>query len=133
MKTHDYDPEWDYEIAKPNRDMTQTVKTISKRIKKDLMPLKEFKTFTIAFIKNTDCLGTYVTGTHSEPVILLNLKELKEGCNEANVDLPTGIETTITHELAHAIQDARGLPADEEQAEDFAYNYNNILPLPLIK
>jgi len=134
-KAHDYDPESDYDIdRRPDKNLAQAVKITVKRIKKDLLPsIKEFDNFTTAFIKNNPCLGTYVTGTHSSPYILLNLKDIKEACKEYKIDYSIAIETTITHELAHAIQDARGIPSDEEEAEDFAYQYQNDLPLNLIR
>jgi hypothetical protein len=129
LKTHNYDPAWDYDVDdKPNKKVVQLVRAITKKIKKDLLPhIKKFEDFTIAYIKDKDRLGTY-TGTHSEPVILLNLVEILKGCDEYEVDYHTGIETTITHELAHAIQDARGLrmtsSSAEKQAEDFADQYD---------
>ena len=75
MKSHNYDPAWDYLIARPRKSQRELVEGIVKRIKKNLLPfIKEFEDFTIAYIKDKDRLGLYVTGTHSEPVILLNLK-----------------------------------------------------------
>jgi len=134
MKGHNYDPAWDYLIARPRKSQRELVGTIVSKIKKDLLPLiKEFNDFTIAFIKDKDRLGQYVTGTHSEPVILMNLKEILQGCDEYEVDYHTGIETTITHELAHAIQDARGLSSNEKQAENFANQYNDGLTPTLLR
>ena len=138
MKGHNYDPAWDYLIARPRKSQRELVGTIVSKIKKDLLPLiKEFDDFTIAFIKDKDRLGQYVTGTHSEPVILMNLKEILQGCDEYEVDYHTGIETTITHELAHAIQDARRLRMmsrdAEKQAEDFANEYYEGLTPTLLK
>ena len=60
------------------------------------------------------------------PVILLDLKEILDACKRYDLPLDLAIETTILHELGHAIQEAKGLPMKEYQAEDFAHTYYDL-------
>jgi hypothetical protein len=53
--------------------------------------------------------------------MVLDFAAIEAICDLDGVDLDVGIETTITHELGHAIQELLGLKArSEKQAEAFA-------------
>ena len=41
-----------------------------------------------------------------------------------DIDFDISVESTILHELAHAIQEWKDKEFDEEEAEDFAYCYS---------
>ena len=105
--------------------MQEIISQITKEIKKDLLPkLKLFKNFKITKIYRGDevYLGYYKYNSYEEPIIKLNIPEIKE-CISDKAPLDLIIETTILHELGHAIQEYKGKEFDEEKAEDFAYNY----------
>lgn len=123
--SHDYDPIWDYE---PDEDVDAGIRNdidqyISK-LESELLPqLGLFKKIAIHFTASFDELGRYVDGTYTQPVIMLNLARIVAACREYNLDCPLGVQTTILHELGHAIQEATGKPMDEDTAERFAKEY----------
>jgi hypothetical protein len=68
-------------------------------------------------------LGKYIIGTVPNPIVLVSLRAVERACEKFGVDWECGIETTIVHELGHAIQESLGLRFDEGQAERFAKNW----------
>ena len=105
--------------------MQKLISQIEKEIKKNLLPkLKLFKNFKITKIYSGDeaYLGYYKYNSYKEPIIKLNIPEIKE-CISDKAPLDLIIETTILHELGHAIQEYKGKEFNEEEAEDFAYLY----------
>jgi len=78
-----------------------------------------------AYIKNegNGTLAKYVYGTAPYPVFVINLQEIKKSSDKYGVEIETAIETTLTHELGHAIQDWMGLDLDEREAEEFARHW----------
>jgi len=130
-RTHDYDPEWDYEPHEsPNKDMKGIVEKTVLEMREKLLPqLRLFKNFTVFYAAPHSLggkLGRYSNGTVSEPVIVLDTEAIRGACEKYDLPVELGVETTIAHELAHAIQEAEGLEDDEEQAEEFArqWHYN---------
>ena len=128
-RDHDYDPEWDYEPHEnPNIKIDKKTKEIVEELRRDLIPrLGLFRNFTVFYVSPNSLggqLGRYAGGTVSEPVIMLDLDTIKRSCREYKVDLDVGIETTIVHELGHAIQEASGLGDDEREAERFAHQWH---------
>lgn len=109
---------WDKEVEK-------TIKLIKRRLKKELLPkIKMFKDFKIVFGKGYSNLGIYIGGSYHIPIIILNLIAIKQACKEYdNIPLNCAIETTILHELGHAIQDYKQIIPNEEEAEEFAIDY----------
>jgi hypothetical protein len=99
----------------------------------------------IIFVKKIgNVLGRFRSGTAlSAPIVILSAKELLSGAKEYKVPLSLVVETTIFHELGHAIcemdtdmeYDCLIISNEEEWVEDFAYNlyYNNEIPDDLQK
>jgi len=111
--------------SKWDKDIEKTIKLIRHRLKKELLPkIKTFKDFKIVFGKGYMNLGRYIWGSYHIPIIILNLIAIKQACEEYdNISLNCAIETTILHELAHAIQDYKWIIPNEDEAEKFAIDY----------
>lgn len=88
-----------------------------------LSEIKEIQEIQVYAVKNIRHLGKYVHGTKRKPTILVSLRACKRASDMYGADPYDAILTTILHELAHAIQEVKGLPFDEEQAEEFAHSY----------
>ena len=109
-----------------DKNLVNMTKEIKKKLQDELLPdLKIFNNFYILFGINKKALGTYIYGSYYFPIMILNLTEIKRVCQEYNLSYSCGIETTILHELGHAIQDYYNIEFDEKEAEDFAVNYFN--------
>ena len=104
--------------------LNQVVIDLKSRLLPKLLPLKIFTDFEVHVVGNIQHLGKYVNGSFRRPVVLVTLAGIKQSCDKYDVDYETGIETTITHELGHAIQQGLGLPPNEDQAEQFAYQWH---------
>lgn len=125
---HDYDINWDHE---PNEqvspELQRLIADIVKEIQEKLVPkLKVFKTFKVEPVVdlNPGTLAEYISGTYSAPVIAIDLGNIDIACEEYNSQCGVAIETTIVHELGHALQEAKGKPFDEDEAEEFAYQWH---------
>lgn len=112
-----------YRRGYPSVKDCQLVRKITTEIKEELMPhLKEFfANFEVHFVNvKNRYLGMYIYASYNKPIILLNFKVLKTTCQKEGLDLYCGIETTIVHELGHAIQDYHDEYMNESEAEEFA-------------
>lgn len=133
-KGHDYDPNWDHEVDdKIEISIKNHVNQYVQKLNLNLLPkLKLFKSFQVEFVNSLsfDTIGLYVNGTVSCPMILLDIGNIEIACSEINC--LTAIETTILHELGHAIQEAEGKPFDEDEAELFAnefWHYGKVMKI----
>jgi len=126
---HDYNPNWDYEVDPiPDQKLMQLSENIMNEINSDIIPQIGMGKAKASYVKNfkeTDTLAKYVFGTAPHPVFVINLETIRSAAEEYKVDISVGIETTITHELGHAIQDWMGLSLDENQAEEFARTWHD--------
>jgi hypothetical protein len=137
-KMHDYDPSWDYAVTKmPPTFLKKAVNRSVKEIRREVLPslTKYFSNFSVHYANdlNKNHLAFYCSGTHSEPVIVINAKDFKsiaESCADPfdSTPLETAAITTLLHELYHAIQDCEGRLEPnskklEKEAEEFAYQY----------
>ena len=124
---HDYNPSWDYEIDEiPDSQLVNITENIlSEDINGFLLPKIGMGKAKTAYIKNegNSTLAKYVYGTAPYPVFVINLQEIKKSSDKYGVEIETAIETTLTHELGHAIQDWMGLDLDERVAEEFARHW----------
>lgn len=129
IKNHIID--FNYDLSRYSAGQLKLLKTIKTRLKQKLLPKLKFgqspliKDFAVVFANcGQDYLGVYINGSYTyKPIILVDLNNTVKCGKEDNTYYGWIIETTILHELAHAIQDILGLEFDETQAEDFAYNY----------
>lgn len=125
---YDYKIETDYDLDK-NIDMKikNHIKYYCKEIKRNLLPkINCFKNFHIKYIKfNDKGIAVYINGTEESPIIGLDINAHKKAIKEYGGNLFTALETSILHELAHAIQQYKGKEFNEDEAENFAYDYSN--------
>lgn len=119
-----YSFEWDYDVIRPNCATKRLIDDIKARLCAKLLPkIKLFDDFKIGVLKNTDVLGLFINGTGESPYIGLDIQEIKKCCKKHRLSIECGIETTILHELAHAIQEVCGMDYDCKEAEEFAQIY----------
>jgi len=135
ISNHNYDPNWDYDVIKINKEIQQITQEIIKDLSSNLLPKLNIPSIEVHFVKNINRLGKYIDGTSSKPVIVLDINNIKKAVKEHNVDIETAIKTTITHELGHAIQEKLNIPPNEKQAEELAYQwyYNKEIPDWILK
>ena len=125
---NDYDISWDYEVdERVKKHHLKLITTICEHLKKDLLPkLKLFGNFVVTpilFYAEREAIAVYINGTCEHPVIGVDIPKTLEACRLYDTELETAIESSILHELAHAIQEWKDKPFDEDEAEDFAYEY----------
>jgi len=125
---HDYDPNWDYEVDDvPDTQLVSIAENIMTEINEQMIPEIGMGKAKAAYIKNAgeETLARYVFGTAPYPVFVINLEAIREGAEKYGVDIGVGIETTLTHELGHAIQDWMGMEMGEDEAEEFARHWHD--------
>lgn len=125
---HDYDPAWDYDIeSKPEEAFVKIVDEVMKEINEELIPQIGMGKAKEAYIKNNagDRMGLYIYGTAPHPVFAIDLEGIKKAVEEYGSNVGVAIETTLIHELGHAIQDWMGIPMDGHEAEEFAYQWSS--------
>jgi len=132
---HDYNPNWNYDVVKADKEIQQITQEIIKYISSNLLPKLNIPNIDVHFVKNINRLGKYISGTYSKPVVILDINKIQDGMKQYNVDIKTAIETTIVHELGHAIQEKFNIPPNEEQPEALAYqwHYNREVPNWILK
>jgi len=130
ISDHDYDPNWDYDVVKTNKEIQAIVQEITKDLSSKLLPKLNIPSMEVRFVRNINRLGKYIGGTSSRPVVVLDIKEIQNGIKKHNVDIKTAIETTITHELGHAMQERFQIPANEIYAEELAHKWHYKKEIP---
>lgn len=125
--------------TKINKDI---IKYADDAIIKFKSKIKLWKDIKIIFVNdiNGEFLGRFRSETStSTPIIMLSDSEILKGAKEYNVPLIVAVETTIFHELGHAIceleRDIFGYMylqyGDEEQwAEDFGFYFHDYNEIP---
>jgi preprotein translocase subunit YajC len=127
----------DYKLIPGDEGMQRIVE----QVKQDVLPeLQKFgvSDFTVHFAKRIGRgdLARWVRGSVNPPVIVLDSDYITRSCEQYGVDLETGVETTILHELGHALLFKYDLDwNDEEAAEEFAkqWHFNGTFPEPIYK
>ena len=127
---HDYDPNWDYDVIEITKEIQQITQEIIKDLSSNLLPKLNIPSIEVHFVKNINRLGKYIDGTYSKPVVVLDIKNIQKAMKQYNVDIKIAIETTITHELGHAMQEKLGIPSNEKQAEELAHQWYHNKEIP---
>jgi hypothetical protein len=123
---HDYDPAWDYDIdTDTDKQIVNYVESYINDLKSNLLPKIGFiQNIKIGYIKREDdAIALYINGTQPWAVILINIEGTKEAIQQYGGRIEDAIEMSIVHEIGHAIQEGMDLEFDEEQAEEFAFQY----------
>lgn len=130
----------DYKII----DYSKIEQTFKDLVLTSLNKFKErvnlWKDIKIVFVNKKDFLGMFRSETSTSiPIILLSYKELIKSAKQYKVPLWVAIETTIFHELGHAICELERIEygykyldySDEEDwVENFAYELHEYDSIP---
>ena len=132
----------DYGIKDINKIHSDIVKFSKEAIETFKNKIDLFNDIRIVFVNNIGegALGRFRSGTSSStPIVLLSEKDILKGSKKYNVPLWVAVETTILHELGHAIceleYDVFGYEYleygdEEEWVENFAYELHNYGDIP---
>lgn len=122
LTEHDYRADFDYEPARVSRADRRLISALSRDLHAKLLPaLGLFRRFRIAFAELApNLLARYADGTHSEPVVVLDVEANRRAADRAGVGFELAIATSLLHELGHAIQACAGAAPKECGAEAFA-------------
>jgi len=134
---HDYDPNWDYEVVDiPDEKLVQIAEQAMDEINNKIIYQIGIGKCKVAYIKeeSSHALARYIYGTQPNPVFVVDLEKIKAVAEECSRDfycnpeteINIGIRTSLFHELGHAIQDWMNIDPDEEEAEEFAREYQDI-------
>lgn len=141
MERYELDRAWreDYNRVRISAQDRSLVKEIKQELRTELMPhLKRFfSDFEVHFIRCSvniktsadgsmemvTYVGVYIHDSHEKPIILLDIDEMRSACQEYDSDFRSCIESTIVHELGHAIQDWYDVVHAEYEAEWFACHW----------
>jgi hypothetical protein len=123
----------DYSIRDIKDVDEDVIKYTTESLEKFLKKVKIWKTVKVIFVENMedDTLARFRSETSSStPILMLSERNMVDGSEEYGVPLWVAVETTIFHELGHAIceleRDMFGYMYleygdEEEWVEDFAY------------
>ena len=132
----------DYGIKDINKVHSDIVKFSKEAIETFKNKIDLFNDIRIVFVNNIGegALGRFRSGTSSStPIVLLSEKDILKGSKKYDVPLWVAVETTIFHELGHAIceleYDVLGneyleYGDEEEWVENFAYELHNYGDIP---
>ena len=141
MERYELDRAWreDYNRVRISAEDRILVREIKQELRTELLPhLKRFfSDFEVHFIRCSASLetsadgsaemvtyvGVYIHGSHEKPIILLDMDEIRSSCREYDSDFRSCVESTIVHELGHAIQEWYGVIHAEHEAEGFAEHW----------
>jgi len=135
---HDFSFDWEYTVdERVTQDQAELLRTCEENVREILPLLGVFRDFTCTYVTGLrrGIVGCYVDGTVSHPYIAISRRAIERAAAEYDVDIDVATESTIIHELGHALQEALGIdresPEAEEQAESlslFWYNHGIIAP-----
>jgi len=116
-----------YKRGYPSVKDCQLVRKITAEIKEELMPhlARFFKDFEVHFAKKVkhNWIGIYIQGSYEKPIILLDMVHINNTCKKFDCNKYCAIETTIVHELGHAIEDWHEVCSNEDEVEEFAIEW----------
>jgi hypothetical protein len=134
---HDYNPNWDYEVDDiPDQKLVQIAEQAMNEINNKIIQQIGIGTCKVAYIKekSSGALARYIYGTQPHPVFVVDLENIKRIAEECASDLYCnpeteviiGIRASLFHELGHAIQEWMNIDMNEEEAEEFAREYQDM-------
>ena len=133
--SHDYRPEWDYEVdrrpLKAVRDLVDlylfddSVAT-SRGAHGEVLRELGIERPTVHYVTGLaegKHLAKFVSGTSSAPVIVVDTRAMRAAEREYGVSLDTVVESTLLHEYGHAFVESVGAELDDEEGvvERFAH------------
>jgi hypothetical protein len=124
-KSHDYDPEWDYECEVPTpADRTILIQCTNEACRR-LLPALNICSLSVYCVAEGalghNTLGKFISGTSSAPVVVVDLATIRKASKQHGLNWVDQLRATIAHELAHAFEEANGYEAGNEEAtENFA-------------
>ena len=124
---HDYCPTWDYDVLGAGEDtemeelLLRTAPELQEAMIRNGLP--GFEVFLTKKGSLGDNVGIYVYGTQQLPVIGLCPENIRDMVEE-ETKRTRAVYSTLVHELAHAIQESKGLELDEKEAEDLVQSKN---------
>jgi hypothetical protein len=113
-REHDYNPEWDYEIAPEHMGHPLAVQAQRRMNFLASLPDTQFVRGHVVPAKLGNAVGTYIHGTNAEPVALVDISQHD---SLDVLDPEAEIDRTVDHEVRHAEEDANLQEPDEHHAE----------------
>lgn len=124
---HDYDISWEHEVDdEVSEEIRRSVIQFQEELNANLLPrLGIFRSFKVEFVNSLyhKAIATYIRGTYTSPVVAIDIGNTEVACSKYADSCIQAVKTSILHELAHAIQESKGLEFDEDEAEKFAVDY----------
>lgn len=108
---HDYDPSWDYELDEEPLDQ---VKRLVDRFLVAHEPVFHAldipvpHVFYVTGLIKGEHLAKFISGTASDPFIVLDSRYLDRQADEWGVHLEDAVESTLLHEYGHAYLESTG-------------------------
>ena len=117
--SHDYDPEWDYEVRKRPLPAVKAQVEAAKSLVAAFSELLGLAPPTYHYVADTgDHLARYVNGTATAPVVVVNDKALAASSRAHGVPLRVAVESTLLHEVGHAYVDSVGMAWEWDDEEE---------------
>jgi hypothetical protein len=122
-----------YKRGYPSVKDCQFVRHIVGNIKDLLLPQlsRFFQDFEVHFVKKVrhNWVGVYIQGSYEKPIVLLDMVHINDVCRIWDVPRDYAVETTIVHELGHAIEDWYEVCPSEQEVEEFARQWYDSMNL----
>jgi hypothetical protein len=117
--SHDYDPEWDYEVRKRPLPAVKAQVEAAKSLVAAFSELLGLAPPTYHYVADTgDHLARYVNGTATAPVVVVNDKALAASSRAHGVPLRVAVESTLLHEVGHVYIDSVGMAWEWDDEEE---------------
>ena len=125
IRPHNIFPD-QFTVERPAQHYCDRLNQYVLQLHNELLPrLRLFPTFDVFFVTRlrNNGLGGYMPGTQRWPVVLISIPACERFSAVSKIPVYELIETTVLHELGHAIQNWYGLRFVENDAENFARRF----------
>jgi hypothetical protein len=117
--SHDYDPNWDYEVRMRPLPAVKAQVEAAKSLVAMFSALLGLAPPTYHYVADTgDHLARYVNGTATAPVVVVNDKMIAATAKRYGVPMRTAVESTLLHEMGHAYVDSVGMAWEWDDEEE---------------